>query len=503
MDHQDTPAPPAPLSPAVAGSPPPGVAAPGYDRSALVPFVVHLGVGGFHRAHQAVYLDDLARRGETGWGVVGVGLHSSRMRDALAPQDNLYSVVVRGAEHDEVRVVGVLVDYLYAPDDPEAVLERLADPRTRLVTLTITGTAYPADDGVDPSVPEVAADVERPHAPGTAFGYLVEALDRRRRRGTGPFTVLSCDNVQHNGARTREAVLATAHLRDAQLADWIAAEVAFPSSMVDRITPETSPEDREELARRYGLRDRWPVVTEPFSQWVVEDSFCAGRPALERVGVQFAEDVLPYEVMKTRLLNGAHCALGYLGSLADFRTTDEAMADPRVRAHVEGFLAEASALLLDVPGIDLQGYCATLLERFSNPRVGDQLTRLCRRGSTKVPEYLLPSLRQAVDQNRPRRHLVLALATWLRYLRGVDYAGEPIDVQDAHADRLTAAALAGGTDPGRLLHQRDVFASFGDSVCLHRELHDALEALEAGPLEAVSAVCGSTPGAPAVRGAAA
>ncbi|NAZ87747.1 mannitol dehydrogenase family protein [Kineococcus sp. T90] len=487
------------MCPEVAGSPPPGVQAPGYDRSALVPAVVHLGVGGFHRAHQAVYLDDLARRGETGWGVVGVGLHSSRMRDALAPQDNLYSVVVRGPQHDEVRVVGVLVDYLYAPDDPEAVLERLADPRTRLVTLTITGSAYPADDAVDPSVPEVAADVEQPHEPGTVFGYLVEALDRRRRRGTGPFTVLSCDNVQHNGARTREAVLATAHLRDAELADWIAANVTFPSSMVDRITPETCAEDREELARRYGLGDRWPVVTEPFSQWVVEDSFCAGRPPLEQVGVQFAPDVLPYEVMKTRLLNGAHCALGYLGSLAGFATTDEAMADPRVRAYVEGFLAEASALLLDVPGIDLPRYCATLVERFSNPRVGDRLTRLCRRGSTKVPDYLLPSLRQAVDHNRPRRHLVLALAAWLRYLRGVDHAGHPIDVQDANADRLTAAARSGGTDPGPLLHQRDVFAGFGDSVVLQRELREALRALEAGPLEAAAALRAGVPAQPPAR----
>jgi mannitol 2-dehydrogenase len=464
---------------------------PLYDRTALTPSVVHVGVGGFHRAHQAVYFDDLARRGTSAdWGVVGVGLHHPQFREALSEQDQLYTVVVRGAEPDQVRVIGVLTRCLFAPDDPAQVLDALADERTRLVTLTITGSGYPPGGLVDPADPDVVRDVEDPQAPGTVFGYLVEALDRRRRAGTRPFTVLSCDNIAHNGVVTRAAVLSTAQLRDARtggdLAGWIEAEAAFPSSMVDRITPETTPQVCEALARGSGVSDRWPVVTEAHSQWVVEDSFCNGRPPLEEVGVQFVRNVTPYEVMKTRLLNGAHCALGYLGHLAGYRTSHEAMADPVVRDHVAGYLREARAGLLSVPGVDLEQYCATLVERFSNPQVSDQLARLCRRGSTKVPAYVLPSVRVALDQDRPRAHLVLAVAAWLRYLRGRDYAGEAIELDDARAPRLQPLAEAGGTDPRPLLAQHDVFGCSSGDLRLAAELEQALQALEAGPLEAAA-----------------
>jgi len=486
---RDTPAvppTPVPLHPWALDDLHPAIGVPGYDREALVPAVVHIGVGGFHRAHQAVYFDDLARSGRsTAWGVVGVGLHSPRMRDALVGQDNLYAVVERGPEGDQVQVVGVITDYLYAPDDPAAVLDRLTDERTRLVTLTITGTSYPQGD-LDPEDPDVAADVRTPETPGTAFGFLVEALRRRREAGTPPFTVLSCDNLQHNGDVTKAAVLATARLRDADLAAWIGEHVSFPSSMVDRITPETTPEEREEIARRHGLDDTWPVITEPFSQWIVEDDFCHGRPPLEDVGVQFVDNVSPYEIMKTRLLNGSHCALAYLGHLAGFRTTDEAMAEPRMRAFVEGYLEEVAGLLLEVPGIDLAAYRATLVERFSNRRLSDGLDRLARRGSTKVPTYVLPSLRQALDQNRPRAHVVLATAAWLRYLRGTDYAGAPIEIADAQADRLTQLARAGGTDPHPFLEESGLFGHLGDSARLTAELTAALQALEDGPLEAAA-----------------
>ena len=246
----------------------------------------------------------------------------------------------------------------------------------------------------------MVADVERPGRPGTAFGYLVEGLDRRRHAGLAPFTVLSATTCRTT-APPRGPPSSGPRGWDPQLADWIEAEVAFPSSMVDRITPETTDDIRETVVRDLGLDDQWPVVTEPFSQWVVEDSFCKGRPPLEQVGVQFVPTVAPYEVMKTRMLNGAHCALGYLGHLAGYGTSDEAMADPLVRGVISGYLQEASALLLTVPGIDLEDYRRTLLERFSTPRISDQLARLCRRGSTKVPAYLLPSLRQALDQDQP------------------------------------------------------------------------------------------------------
>jgi mannitol 2-dehydrogenase len=466
------------------------VGVPGYDRTTLTPSVVHIGVGGFHRAHQAVYFDDLAREGiSTDWGITGVGLRSPQMGEVLADQDQLYTVVVRGPQGDEVRVVGSLVRYLYAPADPEAVLVALADEQTRLVTLTITGSAYPKS-GADPEDELVRADVETPGAPGTAFGYIVEGLRRRRDAGLPPFTVLSCDNMQHNGEATALAVVSTARLRDAELAAWIEAEVRFPGSMVDRITPETSPERRDEIAELHGIEDRWPVITEPFRQWVVEDDFGHGRPPLDRVGVEFVEDVRPFEVMKTRMLNGAHCALGHLGVLAGLETTDEAMADPQVRRYVEGFLAEAAQGLLDVPGVDLGAYAATLVERFSNPQVSDQLSRLCRRSSTKFPAYVFPSLQLALDHDAPRAHLVLAVAAWMRYLRGEDYAGADLDVQDAHAERLRELAVRGGTDPRPLLSQQDIFGQLSSSERAAVELEAALEALETGPLEAAARCAG-------------
>jgi fructuronate reductase/mannitol 2-dehydrogenase len=455
---------------------------PGYERAALTPAVVHLGVGGFHRAHQAVYLDDLARTGNTAWGVTGVGLRSTTIRDALTPQDWLFTVVERDRHGDRARVVGSLIGYRYAPDDPHAVLELLADRRTRLVTLTITGAGYHVDAagrfrGDDP---EVRADLARPAAPTTAAGYLVEALDRRRRAGLPGFTVLSCDNVPDNGACARAAVLGLARLRDKRLARWIKANVSFPASMVDRITPETDDAARRLVADRFGVRDRSPVVTEPFRQWIVEDDFCQGRPPLELVGVQFVPDVTPYRLMKTRLLNAGHSALGYVGSLAGgYRTASEAMANPLIADYLAVLMREEVAPLLPpVPGVDLVAYQRTVLERFANPRISDQLSRLCGRGSTKMPAYLLPSLLQARQQGRPVLLLTLAVAAWAGYLRGRDLDGRPIDVRDAHRDLLQARALAGGTDPRPLLALRDVFGGLGDDAEVVTALECALHDLE-------------------------
>ena len=470
---------------------PSSINVPQYDRGALTPAVVHIGVGGFHRAHQAMYFDDLARQGiSTDWGIIGVGLHRPQMGEVLSEQDNLYTVVTRGPDGDDVRVVGALVDYLFAPENPEQVLRALAAPSTRLVTLSITGTAYPSLP-LDPEHEDVRADVEHPEAPATAFGYLVEALDRRRRSGVQAFTVLSCDNVQNNGVATRNAVLATARLRDPELAEWIEASVSFPGSMVDRITPETTPEGRDDIAGEHGVDDQWPVITEPFRQWIVEDRFCNDRPPLDQVGVQFVDDVHPYEVMKTRMLNGAHSALGHLGHLAGFETTDQAMANPVLQGFVRGYLQEVSQLLPEVPGIDLDDYIDTLVERFSNPQISDQLSRLCRRSSTKVPSYVLPSVRAALDGDKPRAHLVLAVAAWLRYLRGEDYAGRPYEIEDAKADRLQPLAVEGDTDPRALLAQHDVFEALGECPRFTREVEEALHLLEAGPLEAASSVAAS------------
>jgi fructuronate reductase/mannitol 2-dehydrogenase len=381
-----------------------------------------------------------------------------------------------------------MTQYLFGPEQSDAVLQVLTDERTRLVTMTITGSSYLIDShsgGFQPEDDEgVASDLEDPGHPGTVFGYLTEALHRRRAAGIAPFTVLSCDNMQANGVAARNAIVSFARMRDEKLADWIGQNVAFPGSMVDRITPATSPEERDAIAAELGVDDRWPVVTEPFTQWVVEDSFCNGRPPLDEVGVQFVPDVTPYETMKTRLLNGAHCALGYLGYLAGFRTTDQVLADDIYRQYLTRLMAdEIVPMLPEVPGIDLEAYQQTLLERLANPRMGDQLDRLCRRGSTKIPNYLLPSVRAALDDDRPHGLLVLAIAGWMRFLRGYDYAGEEMPVQGPRMHLIDIAKKA-GSDPRPLLAEEDVFGGLGSDQHLIGELQGALRALdETGPRE--------------------
>jgi fructuronate reductase/mannitol 2-dehydrogenase len=465
---------------------------PDYDRACLVPSIVHIGVGGFHRAHQALYFDDLAAQGETGWGVIGVGLHHPQMGEVLTAQDCLFTVVERSPGRESARVVGSVVDYLYAPANPEAVLRVLADPRTRVVTLTITGAGYLVDDAgrFTAEDPDVRHDLAHPLRPRTVVGYLAEALDRRRRVGCPPFTVLSCDNLPDSGAAARAAVLGYAELRNPHLEAWIERHVTFPSSMVDRITPETSPQMRDVIEETLGVADRWPVVTEPFRQWIVEDAFCNGRPPLERVGVQFVDHVAPYKAVKARMLNGGHCALGYLGVLAGHARTDEAMADPVVRGIVERILAEeVQPLVPRVLGVDLDEYRRTTLERFANPAIGDTLARLCRRGSVKMPSYLLPSLREARERGGPRAMLVLAVAAWLLYLRGADLTGRPIQVVDPRADQLRELASFGGNDPRPLLGLRSVFGSMGDDAELVAEIGGALGDLSRYGIEAALRAC--------------
>jgi mannitol-1-phosphate/altronate dehydrogenase len=441
------------------------VRVPTYDRAALTPSVVHISVGSFHRSHQALYFDELAQRGSRDWGLVGVGLHRRKMREVLDAQDGLYTVVSRGAGGDTARIVGVITDYLFAPEQADAVLAALCDERTRLVTLTITAGGYklqPATGVLAADDPEVVADLARPQRPSSALGYLVEALARRRTAGLPGFTVLSCDNMPANGTIARTAVVALAGLRDERLADWIAGRVAFPSSMVDRITPKTRPCDQAMVARRFGIEDRWPVMTEEFSQWIVEDAFCHGRPPLEDVGVQFVDDVRPYALMKTRLLNASHSAMGYLGSLAGHEHTNDAMADPIFARYVEQLMGqEIAPLLPPVPGIDLSDYQATLLERFANPAIGDRLSRLCRNGSAKVPGHVLSSIREARLTGRPHALLTLAVAGWVRYLRGVDEQGRSLAIDDPAAERLQALAPGPGGDPRPLLADEPTFGSLG------------------------------------------
>jgi fructuronate reductase/mannitol 2-dehydrogenase len=443
-----------------------------------------MSVGHFHRSHQAMYFDALARLGHTEWGLVGVGLRRREMQDALAAQDGLYTVVERGADADTARVVGVLRGYFFAPDAPEAVVEALAAETTRLVTFTVTGAAYHVDLATglfDAAHPEVVADLADPAHPISALGFLVEALDRRRRAGRAPFTIASCDNIASNGAVTRTAVVSFARLRDDRLANWIEENVAFPSSMVDRITPVTTDEDREMVAREFGIEDRWPVITEPFSQWVMEDAFCNGRPPLEEVGVQLVPDVRPYALIKTRLLNASHSALGYLGYLAGERCADVAMADPAIRGYLSELMrAEIAPLLPAVAGQDLDEYRETVLERLANPKISDQLTRLCRNGSAKLPAHVLSSIVERRERRLAHPLLTLAVAGWCRFLRGVDERGVRIDVDDPLAERLRLLAVRGGSDPRPLLAERAVFGALGDDHAFAAELEEALAAIERG-----------------------
>jgi mannitol-1-phosphate/altronate dehydrogenase len=363
-------------------------------------------------------------------------------------------------------VVGSLVDFLYAREEAARVLAALTDERTRVVTLTITGNGYHLDShtaALDTDSEPIRADLRRMSGFETAWGYLAQALAERRRRGLRPFTVMSCDNVTDNGAAARTALVTFAGLRDPALARWIDDEVAFPSTMVDRITPKTSADDRKAVQRRFGIADRCPVMTEPFSQWIIEDNFCNGRPALDEVGAELVSDVAAHKLVKTRLLNGVHCAIGYLGILAGYTRTDEAMADPFIYRYVDQLMRDEIAPLLPaVPGWNMLHYRRTLLTRLTNPHIGDQLSRLAARGSVKMPTYLLPSLHDARAQRGPHSLLTLALAAWLRYLCGYDSAGNPITIEDQRADQLTTMAKCGQADARRVLCLSEVFGDLGD-----------------------------------------
>ncbi|WP_254277044.1 mannitol dehydrogenase family protein [Halomonas sp. 3H] len=450
----------------------PAVATPAYDRGRVTPGIVHFGVGGFHRAHQAMYLDALMNRGEAlDWGIVGVGVMAGdrRMQAALAAQDHLFTLVVKHPDgRREPRVIGSLVDYLFAPDDPAAVVERLADPAIRLVSLTVTEGGYnfhPVSGEFDLDNPDIRHDLEHPEAPKTTFGMIVEGLARRRERGLAPFTVMSCDNIQGNGEVARETFCAYARARDPALADWIASEVAFPNAMVDRITPVTSEADITELREGFGIEDAWPVVCEPYTQWVLEDHFVAGRPPLEAAGVQLVDDVVPYELMKLRLLNASHQALAYFGTLAGYRYAHEVCQDPLFVDFLLDYMRqEASPTLAPVPGIDLERYRQTLIERFANPEVRDTLARLCAESSDRIPKWLVPVIREQLAAGGQIRCSAAVVASWARYVEGVDEQGRPIEVVDRLRDELMAIAAENQTRPTAFIENRELFGDLAEEA---------------------------------------
>jgi mannitol 2-dehydrogenase len=465
----------------------PAVAVPTYDRSAIDIGVVHFGVGGFHRAHQAMYIDRLMNDGAGGeWGICGVGVmaRDREMHDALTAQDGLYTLVVKHPDGRlEPRVIGSLLEVLYAPDDPPAVIDRLSSPKTRIVSLTITEGGYNFNQVThefESGDPAIVADLAPNAVPRTVFGFVIEALRRRRDAGIAPFTVMSCDNIQSNGHIARQMFTAFARLRDPELAGWMDEQVRFPNSMVDRITPATTEADRIELLEQFGVDDRWPVVCEPFTQWVLEDDFSLGRPALDKADVQLVPAVEPYELMKLRLLNAGHQALGYLGYLVGYEYVHEAAIDPRFKTFVRTYMdAEATPTLLPVPGVDLAAYKGQLLDRFSNPEIRDTLKRLCAESSDRIPKWVLPVLRRNLESGGPISHTTAIVAGWARYAEGVDEAGQPIEIVDRLAAQVTAMARRYDQDPLALLSIEQLFGDLASNeqfraeyVAILRRLHE-------------------------------
>lgn len=482
------------LSAATLASLPSQIARPEYDRTQLTAGIAHIGVGGFHRAHQAMYMDRLFSAGrDLDWGILGIGLREEdrAMREALSAQDGLYTMILKHPDGQrERRVIGSILEHALYPDDPETVLERLADPAIRIVSLTITEGGYNVsrtDGSFDLSSPDVAADLTGEQAPRTAFGVITEALRRRRDRGVPAFTVMSCDNLQGNGEVARTAFTSFADARDGELGAWIRENVSFPSTMVDRITPVTPDRDREENSAAIELVDAWPVVAEPFTQWVIEDDFPTGRPAWEEVGAQLVEDVMPYELMKLRLLNSTHQAIAYFGHLLGHTYAHEAMQEPRLVELLRRYWRdEAIPTLPPVPGVDLDEYTATLEERYGNSHVADTLARLCADSSNRIPPWLVPVVRENLASGGEIRHSAAIIASWARYAEGVDENGQPIDVVDAQRERVMEVARsqrraseqdAAEVDRLAFLRMRDLFGDLVDDPRFTSRYERVLEVL--------------------------
>ncbi len=434
---------------------------PTYDRSQIGVGIVHFGVGGFHRAHQAMYIDRLLSQGlAQDWGICGVGVlpGDERMRDALRSQDSLYTLILKHPDGTrEPRVIGSIVDYRYAPEDPESVVELLAHPATRIISLTITEGGY--------------------NEPFSAvFELVTEALSRRRERGIVSPTIVSCDNVVENGHVARAAFTSYAFRSKPGLAQWIQDNVSFPNSMVDRITPVTTPEVIAELRAEFGVDDAWPVATEPFAMWVLEDDFGAGRPPLEQAGVQVVDDVAPYEAMKLRLLNASHQGLCYFAYLCGYRLVHEAAQDPLFAEFLDRYMDfEAAPTLHQVPG--LTEFKDELIPRFANAHVRDTVARLCAESSDRIPKWLLPVVRDNLGSGGPVRLSAAIVASWARYAEGVDEAGEPIQVVDPLADTLIPIARSQRDNPVAFLKNSAVFGNLAEEPRFAEAYRWALQSL--------------------------
>ncbi|HMH12990.1 MAG TPA: mannitol dehydrogenase family protein [Edaphobacter sp.] len=469
---------------------PASIQTPAYDRTSLRSGIVHIGAGGFNRSHLAGYLDDLLRDGaNTQWGECGVGLllNDQAIHSALKSQDYLYSLLARDADELSLRVIGSLTEHLFAPADPESVITRMASPECAIVSLTVTEGGYFIDSGSKRFLAghlDLKHDLANPCAPKTFLGFLAAAAERRMQNGTA-FTVMSCDNLQGNGHAAQTALLAFAEMKSPALRRWIEANVAFPNCMVDRITPASSPADREFIASHFGVADQSPVVCEPFRQWVLEDTFSAGRPAWERVGVQLASDVTPFERVKMRLLNGGHSTIAYIAALFGIEYVPDAIADPDVQELLKRFLDEVSPILPELPGMELRSYRSSVIKRFSNPTLRDQISRICSEGSAKIAKFIIPSAEELCSEGRSMIIIPLMVAGWLFSMRGVDQSGKPFPVVDASLADFHAFAENGFRDARLAVAVRAVFASMGHDENFVQQVQTHLSAFHANDARTV------------------
>ena len=427
---------------------------PAYVRRGLATGIVHLGIGAFHRAHQAVYTEQALAAGDRRWGILGASLRSPDTRDALAPQDGLYTLSIRDASGEKLQVIGAITGVVVATEDPEALVNAMAHRDIRIVSLTVTEKGYchdPATGTLVENHPDIVHDLANLQQPRSAPGFIIAALALRRTAGLPPFTVLCCDNLPSNGRTVKRVLVRLARLRDPALGEYLEQHLACPCTMVDRIVPATQDEDRARISETIGLKDAWPVVTEPFTQWVIEDHFPEGRPDWGLGGAQFVRDVAPYELMKLRLLNGAHSSIAYLGYLSGCETVAAAMANPDLVRFVQKLMAEDVTPTLPAPdGANLPAYCAALVERFRNPALKHRTWQIAMDGSQKLPQRLLGTIRDRLAAGADISRPALGVAAWMAYVRGVDEKGAAIDVRDPLAAQLRGIADAAGRDAARL-----------------------------------------------------
>jgi len=451
---------------------------PSYDIAAVTPGIVHLGIGAFHRAHQAAMTDAILGR-DLSWGIVAASLRSPDTRDALQPQDGLYAVAVRDGAGERLCVIGAVRQVIVGPEDPERLIAAMADPRVRIVSMTVSEKGYchdPATGELNEDHPDIRRDLADMARPRSTPGVLVAALARRRAAGVPPFTVLCCDNLPSNGRTVRRVVSRMAELVDPALGAFVREGVAFPCTMVDRIVPATTDADRARVSRTLGVEDAWPVVTEPFLQWVVEDHFPSGRPRWELAGAQFVRDVEPFEDMKLRMLNGAHSTLAYIGGMAGFDTVAEASADPRFERLLRAFWAEVAPTLTQPEGQDVDGYAEALLARFQNRAIRHLLQQIAMDGSQKLPQRLLSTIRDNLAAGRPIATLASAVAGWICHVGRLGQ-GARLEVRDPMAPRFAAIAAEANGDPAALCSKLfAVEAVFGRDLPANAVFRQAVEA---------------------------